>query len=117
MMTTLSDNCYANDCVTKLLLERLGIDSQIVTGHLGYIDEPHYWVLATLDKGENWYYIDPAWWTWQYDEYPLCMLTEDSAMAISDRHGGIFIYDRTAYPTASDIPLYDPEEMGVTSKY
>ena len=120
-MQTGKDSCYANVCLSKLLLERCGFESVMVQGPLSYmvIDsyEYHYWNLVSIDGGENWYVYDSAWWTWEYEEYPLCMMTEEMAMDISERHGGLYNYDPADYPAISNIPLWDPEEEGYYSAW
>ena len=119
MMTTLHDNCYANVCVSKLLLERLGFESFMITGEMGYVDEHHYWNMVSIDGGETWYHYDSAWWTWQYDEPPMCMMTDEFAMELSDAHGGIFDYDTSAFPKTPTEDLWTPdtlESMGLTKE-
>ena len=120
-LTTRQDNCYANVCLSKLLLERLGFQSFLIQGKMGEIfgtgDENHYWNMVSIDGGKSWYHYDSAWWNWMHDEYPLCMMTDAFAQKISDRHGGIFIYDKTQYPATPTEDLWTPEEMGFTSKY
>lgn len=111
MMTNLQDNCYANVCVSKLLLERLGFESFMIQGELGYVDEHHYWNMVSIDGGESWYHYDAAWWTWMRDEYPLCMLTDDFAQEISDAHDGLWIYDHDAFPATPDEPLWVPADL------
>ena len=111
MMTTLQDNCYANVCVSKLLLERLGYESFMIQGDLGYLDEHHYWNMVSIDGGESWYHYDAAWWTWMKDEYPLCMLTDDFAQEISDAHGGLWIYDTSAFPATPKEALWTPADL------
>ncbi len=117
MMMTLHDNCYANVCVSKLLLERLGFESFMITGTLGYLDEYHYWNMVSIDGGKSWYHYDSAWWTWMNDEYPICMVTDEMAKKISDAHGGIFIYNEEDYPKTPTEALWTPQEMGYTSAY
>ncbi len=115
------DSCYANVCLAQLLLERLGYESIMANGDLGYQvrgeDQYHYWNIVSIDGGENWYVFDAAYWTWMEDEYPLCMMTADFAETISERHGGLYIYDESEYPEISDVTLWTPEELGYTSEY
>ena len=111
MMTTLQDNCYANVCVSKLLLERLGFESFMIQGELGFVDEHHYWNMVSIDGGASWYHYDAAWWTWEHDEYPLCMLTDEFAQVISDRHGGLWIYDHDAFPATPKTDLWTVEDL------
>lgn len=117
MMTTLKDNCYANVCVSILLLERLGFKSYMVQGEMGYVDEYHYWNMVSIDDGESWYIYDAAYWTWMYDEYPMCMMTDDQAMRISDAHDNIVDYAGLSDPDTPTEPLWTPEEMGLISYY
>lgn len=117
MMTTLQDNCYANVCVSKLLLERLGFESYMVEGHMGYVDEYHYWNMVSIDGGNTWYHYDAAFWEWMDDEYPMCMMTDAFATRISEAHGNIVDYAGSADVATPDEPLWTPEERGYTSSY
>ena len=110
-LTTLKDSCYANMCLSKLLLERLGFKCLMLEGDLGYMDEKHYWNMVSIDGGENWYHYDSAWWTWQYDEYPLCMMTGSQAKDVSERRGGLYIYDASQYPALSETPMWTEETI------
>ena len=116
-MTTRQDNCYANVCLSKLLLERLGFQSYMVQGEMGYVDEYHYWNMVSIDGGKTWYQYDSAWWEWMNDEYPMCMMTDDFAMRISEAHGGIVDYAADAEPDTPTEMLWSPEERGYTSLY
>ncbi len=116
MMTTLQDNCYANVCVSKLLLERLGFESFMIQGELGYVDEHHYWNMVSIDGGVSWYHYDAAWWTWMRDEYPLCMLTDEFAEEISEKHGGLWIYDHDAFPATPKEALWTVDELKTNSR-
>ena len=117
MMTTLKDNCYANVCVSKLLLERLGFESYMVEGEMGYVDEYHYWNMVSIDGGETWYHYDAAFWEWMDDEYPMCMMTDEFATRISDAHDNIVDYAGSADVATPYEMLWDPEEWGYTSYY
>ena len=117
MMTTLQDNCYANVCVSKLLLERLGFESYMVEGHMGYVDEYHYWNMVSIDGGNSWYHYDAAFWEWMDDEYPMCMMTDEFATRISDAHDNIVDYAGSADVATPTEDLWTPEERGYYSYY
>ncbi|MGI6071938.1 MAG: immunoglobulin-like domain-containing protein [Lachnospiraceae bacterium] len=117
MLTTRQDSCYANACVLRLLIERLGFDSFMAQGKLNYMDEYHYWNMVSIDGGQGWYICDSAWWPWMEEEYPLCMMTDEFANEISERHGGLYNHKPGEYPATPDEPLWTPEERGYTSQY
>jgi len=117
MMTTLQDNCYANVCVSKLLLERLGFESYMVEGHMGYVDEYHYWNMVSIDGGNTWYHYDAAFWEWMDDEYPMCMMTDAFATRISEAHDNIVDYAGSADVATPTEDLWTPEERGYYSYY
>ena len=114
LMMTYRDSCYANTCLAKLMLERLGYDCIIAEGDLGieYADDKHYWDFVSIDSGLNWYYMDCAWWLWQDEEYPLCMMTETMAAEVSARHNNIYTFNRKDYPEISEVSLWDPGSAG-----
>ena len=116
-LMTRQDNCYANVCLSKLLLERLGFESYMVQGEMGYVNEYHYWNMVSIDGGNSWYQYDSAWWSWMEDEYPLCMMTDAFAMRISEAHDFIVDYAGDAEPDTPLEDLWTPEERGYTSLY
>lgn len=117
MMTTLKDNCYANVCVSKLLLERLGFESYMVEGEMGYVNEYHYWNMVSIDGGATWYHYDAAFWEWMDDEYPMCMMTDEFATRISNAHGNIVDYAADSDVDTPAEMLWDPIERGYYSAY
>ena len=117
MMTTGYDNCYGNVCVSKLLLECLGFESIFVEGeNMDYMDEHHYWNMVSIDGGETWYQYDSAIWIWRRREIPICMVTDKVFMEVSERHDGLYNYDRKKYPATPTEDLWtedDLESMGI----
>ena len=117
MMTTGYDNCYGNVCVSKLLLERLGFESiSVEGGDMDYMDEHHYWNMVSIDGGETWYQYDSAIWVWRRREIPICMVTDKVFMEISDRHDGLYNFDKSKYPATPTEDLWtedDLESMGI----
>jgi len=111
LMTERQDSCFANVCLSKLLLERLGFESYMAEGDLGYMAEKHYWNMVSIDHGNSWYMYDSAWWTWMHEELPLCMITNDQAQVISDAHGGLWIFDHSKYDSTPSTPLWTEETL------
>ena len=109
-LTIGSDNCYGNACLSQVLLEMLGYDSFIITGYDMYYDEQtHYWNMVSIDGGENWYHYDSSTWVWKNNELPVCMVTEDVLLGISQRRGGIYNFVSEEYPSNDGTDLWTEE--------
>ncbi len=112
------DNCYANVCLTRLLLERLGFESIMIEGEQPGLGEHHYWNMVSIDGGDTWYHYDAAWWNFKDEEYPMCMMTDAFFETICDRHIELELeYDHSKYPETPEEDLWTPEERGYTSEY
>lgn len=102
-------DCYFFFAVQKLLLQRLNIPTidceKIYDG-----DSHHYWLLVSVDGGENYYHFDNVW------SPQLCLVTDaqlDSFSAAVDSNP--FNRDKSKYPAtptvqlpASELPWEDP---------
>ncbi len=114
-LMTYKDNCYANVCLSQLMLECCGFQSYLAEGpmseNFGDGGEEHYWNMVSIDGGQNWYRYDAAWWSWMYSEYPMCMMTDDFAQEISQRHAGIYPKASANYPATPKEDLWTPDTM------
>lgn len=92
-MKTLKGDCYAFFAVNKLFLHRMGIDTidvEKVKNHEK--DTRHYWLLVSIDGGENYYHYDNAW------SRDLCLVTDARLDSFSAMVNNCFNRDKSLYP-------------------
>lgn len=100
-LTTKKGDCYGYFALQKLMLERLGIptiDVKKVKNFEG--DSNHYWLLVSIDKGENFYHYDNVW------SKQLCLVTDSHLNAFSKYVKNCFNRDESLYPPTptEDLP-------------
>lgn len=97
MMTKKSGDCFNYYAVTKLLLDRLGIDNidvRKVKNHS--TDSDHFWSLVSLDDGQTWYHFDSTPRVGNGDDF--CLVTDAFLDAYSEAHDNCHNRDKTLYP-------------------
>ena len=87
-------DCFYFYAIQKLMLERLGIptiDCKKVPNFEG--DSNHYWLLVSVDGGENYYHYDNVW------SWDLCLVTDAQLDALSaTQESKPFNRDTSLYP-------------------
>ena len=97
MMTKKSGDCFNYYAVTKLLLDRLGIDNidvRKVKNHSA--DSDHFWSLVSLDDGKTWYHFDSTPRVGNGDDF--CLVTDAFLDAYSEKHDNCHNRDKSLYP-------------------
>ena len=103
-------DCFYFYAIQKLMLERLGIptiDCKKVPNFEG--DSNHYWLLVSVDGGENYYHYDNVW------SWDLCLVTDAQLDALSaTQESKPFNRDTSLYPAtptqklpAGELPWND----------
>lgn len=100
-MTKRSGDCFNYYAITKLFLERLGIDNIDVYKVKNYEgDNSHYWSLVSLDGGETWYHVDTTPRVGEGDNF--CLVTDAFMDRYSDAHAKCFNRDKSLYPATPE---------------
>ncbi|MBO5317178.1 MAG: transglutaminase domain-containing protein [Oscillospiraceae bacterium] len=97
MLTKRSGDCFNYYAVTKLMLDRLGIDNidvRKVKNHSA--DSDHFWSLVSLDDGKTWYHFDSTPRMGNGDDF--CLVTDAFLDAYSDAHDKCHNRDKSLYP-------------------
>lgn len=97
MMTKRSGDCFNYYAVTKLMLDRLGIDNidvRKVKNHSA--DSDHFWSLVSLDDGKTWYHFDSTPRVGNGDDF--CLVTDAFLDAYSAAHENCHNRDKSLYP-------------------
>lgn len=92
-LTTKKGDCFGYFALQKLMLERLGIPTIDVKKVKNYpSDSNHYWLLVSIDGGENYYHYDNLW-----SKY-LCLVTDARLNSFSKAVKNCFNRDESLYP-------------------
>lgn len=106
-------DCYSYFSLTKLLLERCGIENLDVVRMSGYTEDTHYWSIVNIGLGndERWYHFDTT--ELRRDEYyhSGCLLTEKQVMAYSRVRRDFYSYDRSLYPALCQEIITSTESL------
>ena len=101
MMTKHSGDCFNYFAVTKLLLERCGIDTIDVRKVKNYAgDSDHYWSLVSLDDGNTWYHFDATPRVGDGDDF--FMVTDAFLDAYSAANKNCHNRDKSLYPATPE---------------
>lgn len=109
-LQTKRGDCVSFFSLQKLMLERLGIPTIDVSKVKNYpTDSNHYWLLVSIDKGQNYYHFDNVW------SRQLCLVTDKALNAFSKAVENCFNRDESLYPPTptedlpySALPWNDP---------
>lgn len=109
-LTTRKGDCYGSFALQKLMFERLGIPTiDVKKVPKDQWDSMHYWLLVSIDGGENYYHYDNVW------SMQLCLVTDEVLDTFSRMFDGCFRRDKSLYPATPAEPLpestmdrYDP---------
>lgn len=92
-LTTKKGDCFGYFALQKLMLERLGIPTIDVKKVKNFpSDSNHYWLLVSIDGGENYYHYDNLW-----SKY-LCLVTDARLNSFSKAVKNCFNRDESLYP-------------------
>lgn len=101
MMTKRSGDCFNYFAVTKLLLERCGIDTIDVRKVKNYTgDSDHFWSLVSLDGGQSWYHFDATPRVGEGDDF--FMVTDAFLDAYSAANKNCHNRDKSLYPATPE---------------
>ncbi len=97
-------DCYSFFSVTKLLLDRCGIENCEVERMAGTGAGTHFWNLVNIgdDEGERWYHLDTTpLYPDRYD-HSGCLLTDAQINAYCKVRRDFYRYDHSKYPTVRE---------------
>ena len=106
-------DCYWFYAIQKLMLQRLNIPTIDVKKVKNFEkDSNHYWLLVSIDGGENYYHFDNVW------SRQLCLVTDKTLNKFSKAVNNCFNRDESLYPATpteelppSKLPWNDPAIM------
>ena len=99
-------DCYSYFSLSKLLLDRCGIESLDIERLPTKSAETHFWSLVNIGEGEEqrWYHFDSTELRADRYEHSGCLLTEKQINAYSKARADFYLYDTSLYPkTAEEI--------------
>lgn len=92
-LTTKKGDCFGYFALQKLMLERMNIPTIDVKKVKNFpSDSNHYWLLVSIDGGENYYHYDNVW-----SKY-LCLVTDKRLNSFSKSVKNCFNRDESLYP-------------------
>lgn len=103
-LKTKKGDCFGFFSLQKLMLQRLNIptiDVKKVKNYPG--DSNHYWLMVSVDGGENYYHYDNLW-----SKY-LCLVTDKRLNSFSKMVKNCYNRDESLYPPTPEEPL--PESV------
>jgi hypothetical protein len=116
-LKTRKGDCFGYFALQKLMLERMNIPTIDVYKVKNYpSDSNHYWLLVSIDGGENYYHYDNVW-----SKY-LCLVTDKRLNAFSKSVKNCFNRDESLYPATptedlpnvNKLPWNDPKIVNAT---
>ncbi len=111
-LTTKKGDCFGYFALQKLMLERMNIPTIDVHKVKNFpSDSNHYWLLVSIDGGENYYHYDNLW-----SKY-LCLVTDKRLNSFSKQVNNCFNRDESLYPptptedlpNVNQLPWNDPK--------
>ena len=97
-------DCYSYFAVTKLLLDRCGIENMQIERIQGAGEGTHFWNLVNIGEGdtERWYHLDTTLLDSGRYEHSGCLLTEKQINAFSKARRDFYRYDKNGYPEIAE---------------
>lgn len=97
-------DCYSYFSLTKLLLERCGIENLDIKRAEGYTADTHYWNLVNIgdDETDAWYHLDTTELRSDRYDHSGCLLTERQINAYSKARADFYRYDKSDYPEMAE---------------
>jgi len=95
-------DCYSYFSLTKLLLDRCGIENLEIERITTAGEERHFWNFVNIgDEGEaRWYHLDTTPLKADRYDHSGCLLTEKQIEAYSRARRNFYRYDKSGYPAA-----------------
>ena len=96
-------DCYSYFAVTKLLLDRCGIENLQIERIGGSGEGTHFWNFVNIgtDDEARWYHLDTTPLSDTRYEHSGCLLTEKQINAYSKIRRDFYRYDHSGYPEAA----------------
>ena len=97
-------DCYSYFALSKLLLERCGIETIDVVRAEGYTEDTHYWSLVNIgvDGKDAWYHFDATELKIDRYEHSGCLLTDRQINAYSRARPYFYVYNKKGLPEVSE---------------
>ena len=97
-------DCYSFFALTKLLLDRCGIENHEVERMKGTGEGTHFWNLVNIGDGEEerWYHLDTTPLAEVRYEHSGCLLTDRQINAYNKIRRDFYRYDHSTYPTVRE---------------
>lgn len=97
-------DCYSYFALSKLLLERCGIETLDIERAEGYTDDTHYWSLVNIgvEGKDAWYHFDATELKSDRYDHSGCLLTDKQINAYSRAREHFYVYDKGNYPAVSE---------------
>ncbi len=97
-------DCYSFYSLTKLLLDRCGIESLEVERAGGMGEGTHFWNLVNIGEGaeDRWYHLDTTPLAIDRYDHSGCLLTDKQINAYNKVRRNFYKYDKSRYPAVSE---------------
>lgn len=97
-------DCYSFYSVTKLLLDRCGIESIEIERSGGTGEGTHFWNFVNIGEGaeERWYHLDTTPLAPDKYDHSGCLLTDKQINAYNKVRRDFYRYDQGRYPATSE---------------
>ncbi len=97
-------DCYSYFALSKLLLERCGIETVDIRRADGYTEDTHYWSLVNIgvDGKDAWYHFDATELKSDRYDHSGCLLTDKQVNAYSRARANFYVYDKKGLPEVSE---------------
>ncbi len=97
-------DCYSYFALSKLLLERCGVETIDIVRAEGYTEDTHYWSLVNIGaEGKDlWYHFDATELMRDRYDHSGCLLTDRQINAYSKARPYFYVYDKRGLPEISD---------------
>lgn len=95
-------DCYSYYSLTKLLLDKCGIENMQIERIGGSGEGTHFWNFVNIGSSDKarWYHLDTTPLVADRYEHSGCLLTEKQIMAYSKVRRDFYRYDHSGYPEA-----------------
>ena len=102
-------DCYSYFALTKLLLDRCGIENLEIERLTIAGEETHFWNYVNIGDAENprWYHLDTTPLKADRYDHSGCLLTEKQIEAYSRARRNFYLYDKSGYP-AAEVEIITP---------
>ena len=97
-------DCYSYFSLTKLLLDRCGIENLEIKRAEGYTSDTHYWNYVNIGEGgeDAWYHLDSTELMSDRYDHSGALLTEKQIDAYTRARKDFYRYDKADYPLSAE---------------